>query len=370
MATLTYLDLPGLSAREALEPGFATALQAVADRLGLDPNYIGAVMSLESGFNPSARNANGGAVGLIQFMPATATALGTSSSALAQMTAIEQLPFVEAFYRQAGRAIRREEPGDYYMATFLPAFVGKPKDFILATKGEQIYDQNSGLDADGDGTLTVGDVTQKIETRVAQATARPRLLFQAQKKSQPPVELPSLRSAPPPLSAGSYGAHVGGIVSMLARDAVVLVASRELALVESGAFTPSRVNDYWASALHQAPNLPHPPAWCGALALFCLHDAALAPSLFWRFQTASDKRSGFLYALQRVKPEDELRRGDMGYQDQPYQHHFIVEAVDNNTVTTIEGNQGEPRPIQRRTRRRDDPALAWFSIKRLLKEDS
>ena len=126
MPTLSYLDLPGLSARESASRGFALALSGVGERLGLDPNYLAAVMSLESGFKPDAVNPKGGATGLIQFMPATATLLGTTASALRQMTAIQQLPFVEAFYRKAGQSIRKNTPGDYYMATFMPAFVGAP----------------------------------------------------------------------------------------------------------------------------------------------------------------------------------------------------------------------------------------------------
>ena len=132
MPTLSYLDLPGLSARESAEPGFVLALSGVGERLGLDPNYLAAVMSLESGFKPDAVNPKGGATGLIQFMPATATLLGTTASALRQMTAIQQLPFVEAFYRKAGQSIRKNTPGDYYMATFMPAFVGAPPDTVLA----------------------------------------------------------------------------------------------------------------------------------------------------------------------------------------------------------------------------------------------
>lgn len=185
--------------------------------------------------------------------------------------------------------------------------------------------------------------------------------------------LPSSPLVPPLSLAGSSTARsgsVGGVVSMLARDGIVLVANRELALVESGAFRPERIKDYWASALNQAPNLPHPPHWCGALALFCLHEVELARGLIWRFETATDKRSGFLYALARLKADEELRPGDMGYQDQPYQHHFIVETVDRDVVTTIDGNQGIAGPIQRRTRKRSDRALAWFSIKRLLREDA
>ncbi len=171
------LDLPGLRAREAAEPGFSAALAALGSRLQLNPSFIGAVMSLESGIKPDAVNPSGGATGLIQFMPATATGLGTSAAALKTMTGIQQLKYVEAYFARVARAIREEVPGDYYMATFLPAFIGKPASTVLATKGEPIYDQNKGLDANGDGTLTVADVTAKIDSIVASANARP--MFEA-----------------------------------------------------------------------------------------------------------------------------------------------------------------------------------------------
>lgn len=189
--TVTMLDLPGLASREKAEPGFATALTELGERLSLDPNYIGAVMSLESGFNPKAVNASGGATGLIQFMPATATHLGTSTAALKSMTAVQQLPFVEKYFEQAGRAIRSDVPGDYYMATFYPSFVGRSSDAVIATQGQAVYDQNAGLDVDHDGTLTVGDVTAKIENAVAAARARPPLVFEKKSLALPATPAPS-----------------------------------------------------------------------------------------------------------------------------------------------------------------------------------
>lgn len=39
-----------------------------------------------------------GAIGLIQFMPSTAKGLGTSTSALKQMTAVDQLAYVEKYF--------------------------------------------------------------------------------------------------------------------------------------------------------------------------------------------------------------------------------------------------------------------------------
>lgn len=204
---ITLLDFPGLRARDDAEPGFARELAAMAQSLGLDPNGIAAVMSLESGFKPSARNPTGGATGLIQFMPATAAHLGTSTPSLARMTAIEQLAFVKKFFSPFAKSIRPGVPGDYYMTTFMPAFVGAPETTVLSTKGHPIYDQNRGLDGDNDGTLTVGDVAKQIEDAFAAAQARPRALFSSEKKKAAPApSSPSCPSASPALSSSAPSA--------------------------------------------------------------------------------------------------------------------------------------------------------------------
>ena len=50
---------------------FCKKVLDVSDRLGINPDWLMAVMYKESGLNAAAYNAHGGAVGLIQFMPAT-----------------------------------------------------------------------------------------------------------------------------------------------------------------------------------------------------------------------------------------------------------------------------------------------------------
>ncbi len=161
-------NYPGL--RE-LGREFSTALCAMCERHGWDPNAILAVMSNESGLNPAARNSIG-ATGLIQFMPATAKGIGTSVDALRTMSATEQLRYVERFF--AGALARTPSPvlGDYYMACFLPGYVGKPTDFVLARKGQPIYDQNRGLDSDKNGVLTVGDVHAAIAAAEKRGASR------------------------------------------------------------------------------------------------------------------------------------------------------------------------------------------------------
>lgn len=159
---------------ESTTPEFRAAFVRMARELGIDPNHIAPVIALESGFNPQARNPHGGATGLIQFMPVTARQLGTSTDELYRMTALEQLEFVEKFYEPWYR--RLYTPGDVYMATFLPKYVGFPSETVLSVKGEKIYDANKGLDANGDGALTVGDVHARVNAEVRRAKAKPPIM--------------------------------------------------------------------------------------------------------------------------------------------------------------------------------------------------
>src|SRR3546814_21044933 len=79
----------------------------MAARLGTKPEYLMAVMSFETGgsFSPAqANNAGSGATGLIQFMPNTAAGLGTSAAALAQMSPVEQLQYVEPYFMEPAGA--------------------------------------------------------------------------------------------------------------------------------------------------------------------------------------------------------------------------------------------------------------------------
>jgi len=184
----TLLDLPGLRKRISEEPGFAGAVVNLANSLNFDVNSLLGVMSSESGINPKAVNPTGGATGLIQFMPATARALGTTVEALRQMTGVQQLEFVRRFFLPHKDRIRRDEPGDYYIAVFLPAYLGSLRGTVLGVKDSaeimpktkftrgKIYAQNSVFDSPKRGFFTIGDVMAKNENRVATARSKPPLL--------------------------------------------------------------------------------------------------------------------------------------------------------------------------------------------------
>jgi peptidoglycan hydrolase-like protein with peptidoglycan-binding domain len=151
---------------ENTSEAFRKKVLEVADRLLIDPNFLMAIMSFETGatFSPSVKNIYSGATGLIQFMPATARSLGTTVGELEKMTAAEQLDFVEKYFSpRKGKLITIE---DAYMAVLYPKAIGKGRDFVLFEKSSVQYKQNIGLDANGDGKITVGEASRKVSERL------------------------------------------------------------------------------------------------------------------------------------------------------------------------------------------------------------
>jgi len=166
------LDIAGL--RENTSSGFKSALAEMALGLGLDPSYVAACMKIETGgtYSPSTQNPFTRATGLIQFMPATARAMGTTVEELARMSATAQLEFVKRFFRPHVGRIRPNVPGDYYLAVFYPAYIGRDPSTVIFSAGDTGYAQNAGLDRNADGVITVGDVTATVDGVVAAAAAR------------------------------------------------------------------------------------------------------------------------------------------------------------------------------------------------------
>lgn len=137
---------------------FLAKVESVSARLGINPDWLMGVMYKESRLNPGAVNGTTGASGLIQFMPDTATALGTSVAALRTMTGSGQLLYIEKYYRPyMGRL--RSFP-DLYLATFFPAALGKSDDYIMQTSrlsANLIAGQNPAVDLNKDKQITVAE---------------------------------------------------------------------------------------------------------------------------------------------------------------------------------------------------------------------
>lgn len=137
---------------------FMTQVNEVSNRLGINPANLLAVMRSESSLNPRAVNSSTGASGLIQFMPRTAQSLGTSVEAIRQMSAAEQMPLVERFFRSV-RLPPGASAGKLYAYVFLP---GRANREVLTQAGENFYEANRGLDVDRDGKITIADLDSRL----------------------------------------------------------------------------------------------------------------------------------------------------------------------------------------------------------------
>ena len=109
---------------------FREKLEQVASRIWTHPDNLIAVMRAESWLNPRAVNRNSWATWLIQFMPATARNLWTSVWKLRNMSAVEQLTYVEKYFSPY-KKYWLNSVHKLYMATFYPAAFGKSKDFVF-----------------------------------------------------------------------------------------------------------------------------------------------------------------------------------------------------------------------------------------------
>ncbi len=152
--------------RSRVSREFAERVCRIGEKIALEPNLLMACMAFETGltFSASVKNPRSSATGLIQFMATTARGLGTTVQRMAKMSEVEQLGYVEEYFR---RAIARHGPirtlEDCYMAILWPAAIGKQPGYVLfrAVQG-QAYRVNAGLDANRDGAVTVAEATAKV----------------------------------------------------------------------------------------------------------------------------------------------------------------------------------------------------------------
>lgn len=141
---------------------FTAKLYDICKKLEINPNWLLLVMWKESKINPKAINSNGGASGLIQFMPSTAKWLGTNIDNIRRMTGLEQLDLVYKYFERYKGKIHSVE--DLYMITFYPAALGKDDDDNIG--GKKVADANKVIDLDKDGQITVGEFKDYVKKDV------------------------------------------------------------------------------------------------------------------------------------------------------------------------------------------------------------
>ncbi len=165
-----YNRIDGVQGNPNVTPAFIGEVEAMAGRLGTKPEYLMAVMSFETGgsFSPGQKNnAGSGATGLIQFMPNTAPELGTTTAALARMSSVEQLQYVEKYFMQ--RAGAQNGKLSTLEGVYTSVLYGSPKadpGATLWSSGSSAYKWNSGLDRNSDGRITAGEAANAVRARV------------------------------------------------------------------------------------------------------------------------------------------------------------------------------------------------------------
>ena len=153
------------SKKKGLSDAFYNKVVEVAKKVKCSPNDLMALMYSESGIDPSRTNSNGGATGLIQFMPKTAESLGTTTEKLKKMSAVEQMDYVEKCLLQSKKMAGYKDSdtlsaGSLYAITFLPAYA---KNEVLTTKNDKYYAPNKGLDKNKDGKITKSELDSRLK---------------------------------------------------------------------------------------------------------------------------------------------------------------------------------------------------------------
>jgi len=151
--------------------GFLKTVVRICRNLGIDPSFLMSCIAFETAetFSSSIKNAAGsGAVGLIQFMPSTAAALGTTTEILASMEPEDQLLGVFFYFERWAQRLKTLE--DVYMVILWPGAVGTPDDYVLFDRADPEhpirYIQNAGLDFNRDGKITKHEAAERVRRKL------------------------------------------------------------------------------------------------------------------------------------------------------------------------------------------------------------
>jgi len=153
---------------------FLDKVKTVSQALNFKPIDLLAAMMFETKktFNPAIRNPQKGstATGLIQFTEKTAKELGTTTAALSYMSRVEQMLWVEKYFKRWGWPGPVEgDQYNVYLTIFLPAY--RYKKDILVSKDDKnadnrlYYEKNKGaFDPGNTGYIKVATVAGVIDS--------------------------------------------------------------------------------------------------------------------------------------------------------------------------------------------------------------
>jgi len=158
---------------------FEKKVREVSQNLDIDPNWLMALMDLESAgtFSPSITNSIG-CVGLIQFCPDTpggsSKRIGSSNvsfASLKAMSRVQQMDYVESYLRSQMKSFGKPKSFvDLQLMIFLPAAIKFDYDepiFIRSTAFTDSVKRNNPMYVDGNGNITKRSIEDVYKKRYA-----------------------------------------------------------------------------------------------------------------------------------------------------------------------------------------------------------
>lgn len=157
--------------QNTVDQPFIDKVIEVSSDLLIRPEWLMIVMAIETAktFNPSIQNPSTKATGLIQFMPKTAIALGTTIEELKKMSRITQMDYVLEYLSPYKGRMKSLE--DVYLSVFYPAAVGKADSYVFGLSPEmqkKIAIQNPAYDRNKDMKVQKWEVREAIMKFVPQ----------------------------------------------------------------------------------------------------------------------------------------------------------------------------------------------------------
>jgi hypothetical protein len=136
----------------------------ISSYLKINPLWLFGIMFHESRLNPAAVNPDGGASGLIGFMPSTAAYLGTNIEAIRSMNAVDQLDYVYKYFKPYAGKFKTAY--DLFSYCFFQIAVGKPDDWIFQNESHSaanIAAHNKIFDLNKDSKITMEEYKRYLD---------------------------------------------------------------------------------------------------------------------------------------------------------------------------------------------------------------
>lgn len=159
---MVWSDLLYISKVKTNKQAFGNKVIMIAQLLNINPNSLMFVMNNESGLDHTAKNPNGTATGLIQFTEATAKGLGTSTTALKNMSNVQQLDYVWKYLQQWKQYIN--DTASLYLSIFYPLALFKNNSYLFP---DWVIKANPIFDLDKNGKLTKQEFINYVNQKFA-----------------------------------------------------------------------------------------------------------------------------------------------------------------------------------------------------------